>query len=147
MLNYYHIEFLNHLISNNVDFLVIGGQARKILTPLHVTSDLDIWLDIDSGNKDRSSRALQKWKEKHPTHSSADFTTPLRPKVQIHFPEIDITGLKAAMGIDILTSIEGMSFHECMEHAITTRIKSIEIKSLCDHHLKHASDLRKNSSH
>ena len=119
-LNEYHMQFLRLLVDHSVRFLIVGGQARAVHHGAP-TRDLDLWLDISNENRPASDLALLSWATKYPRHSAADFTPPLplRPDVQIKFPDDEVLYLGAdgqpkeigpADCIDLLTSIGPADF-------------------------------------
>lgn len=145
MLNGYHLKFLRHLIKCGVRFLIVGGQARNLLFGTH-TKDLDVWVDLSDSNRPVLDDALIAWAEEHPSHTRLSWTTPLqlRPRVQIKFPDQyamymsesnEIVEIKLEDGIDVLTSLSGLDFNECMDRSIVHRTSVGEVRHLC------ASDL------
>lgn len=145
LLNEYHLQFLRLLVSRDVRFLIIGGQARA----LHhgtVTRDLDVWVDIESANRPKLDLALIAWATEHPAHSAANFAPPLplRPGVQIKVPDADALFLgsdgepheiKPADGIDVLTSVGSSDFADFHRRAEWREIAGIRLPVLA------ASDL------
>lgn len=134
------------LVDNGVAFIIIGGQAQKLINATHRTRDLDIWVRL-SGEDDNPglSRALIAWIKDHRQHSSINVAKPLEltPNLQIHFPESDgvcfrnedneICSIDAADGIDVLTSVGSFEFDEFYARAVD--IGFMQVRSLC------ASDL------
>lgn len=53
------IEFLNLLISEKVEYLVVGRYAVTYHGHPRVTDDLDIWIAISSSNADKIVKALK----------------------------------------------------------------------------------------
>jgi hypothetical protein len=126
-LNEYHLQFLDLIVQRGVRFLIIGGQARAVHEG-STTRDLDLWVDISARNRPALDLALITWATEHPLHSSGNFSfpLPLRPGVQIKFPEDDVLYLDAsnepaAIGpldcVDILTSIGAACFCEFYDRA------------------------------
>ena len=153
MLNDYHIQFCITSVRYNVRFLIVRGQARWLINNAHQTRDLDIWVSIAEADKLKLENALIAWAQEHPQHSNQNWTPPLplRPKVQIAFPENDgvwymdrsraLRGISTADGIDVLTSIEGMDFDECLRRAGTREVDDIPV------YVMSAADLDNASKH
>jgi hypothetical protein len=129
LLSQYHRKFLRLLRSKDVDFLIIGGQAKfmHFATP---TRDLDIWAPVGGANSDKLENALKCWITDHPQHNDsiayASGPLNLRRNMQIHIPMCDAwfigdggesLEIKSSDGIDILTSISDMNFDECFARA------------------------------
>ena len=135
VLNEYQIQFLHHLVGHNVVFMIVRGQARRLNNNAHQTRDLDIWVSISDKDKPALERALIEWAREHPRHTNQNWSAPLplRPKVQIAFPEsdevwyMDRTGalreISTADRIDVLTSLEGMVFDECFKRAVSHEVE------------------------
>ena len=155
MLAPYHRKFLRHLLANNVRFIIVGGQARRIINPSHHTIDLDIWARLsDDCDKLKLARALVAWINEHPQHSSINIaqSLDLRHNCQIHFPEFDgvcflddshlIQRIDAADGVDLLTSIAGLDFDDCVTRATSIEIEDIRVISLAAADLHRAIEAR-----
>jgi hypothetical protein len=138
LLNEYQIQFLRLLVAHGVRFLIIGGQARHIYSKAP-TRDLDIWADILDASKNALENALVEWSSTHPNHSDSriEKPAPLRPGVQIKFPDADaayldskgtLQTITASDGIDILTSIGHAIFTEYYERAATTEVNGITVR-------------------
>jgi hypothetical protein len=139
--NEYHIQFLEFFILRDIRFLIIGGQARAVHDG-SPTKDLDIWIDISADNRPAVDLALIAWAAKYPMHSTADLSQsplPLRPGVQIKFPDDDVFYLGAdgepnevgpADCIDILTSIGSDDFVEYYDRADWREIKGLRLPIL-----------------
>jgi hypothetical protein len=127
MLNDYHSQFLTHFNRLEVRYLVIGGQARNYYMGT-ATKDLDLWVTTECPFRHILERALLEWIKQYPLHSIyiRDPPLPLKEGLQIKLPDADAwfinssgEGQKISVedGIDILTSIEGLSFEECHSRA------------------------------
>jgi hypothetical protein len=136
MLNDYHIQFLHHFVRHNVDFLIVGGQARWLSDRAHKTRDLDLWVSIAEVDKPNLERTLVVWSGQHPAHTAVPLQAPLplRPGCQIAFPDCDgvayidrsgvIQELSTADRIDVLTS------------------EGVEVRVMCAPDLEKAGRLR-----
>lgn len=140
-LNEYHLQFLRMFAGRGVRFLIIGGQARAVHhgTP---TRDLDIWIDISNLNRPAVDFALCAWATEHPTHSHQLFPStplPLRPDVQIKFPDGEVLYLGAdgepkkigpADCIDVLSSIGAVDFAAHYDRADLPEIAGLRLPFL-----------------
>jgi hypothetical protein len=139
----YQIQFLHHLVSYDVAFLIVRGQARWLADRSHKTRDLDVWVSIADEDKPNLESALIKWGRQHPAHTNVSWQAPLplRPKVQIAFPQYDGVGyvdrageiqeLSTADRIDVLTSLEGMDFKECFERSVQHHVDGVVVHAMC----------------
>jgi hypothetical protein len=154
VLNDYHIQFLQHLVRHDVSFLIVRGQARRFINSAHQTRDLDIWVSIADKDKPALERALIEWASKNPQHTNRNWASPLplRPKVQIAFPEndgvwyMDRTGalqeISTVDRIDVLTSLVGMEFEECLKRAVAREIEGVTVHAMCAGDLDVAAEHR-----
>ena len=154
MLSQYHEMFLENFHRHNVEYLVIGGQAKAFHNQSK-TCDLDVWAHLDEGNSERLRRALKKWIVKYPTHNTGinvkEGQLVLKPKVQITFPTADVWYLNKQDeqikigqkdGIDILTSVGEMSFADCYSRSSLSKIGEIIIRYLSVEDLALADGVR-----
>jgi hypothetical protein len=154
VVNEYHIQFLRHLARHGVRFLIVGGQARWLADRSHVTRDLDVWVSIATSDKPALEQALVAWSREHPAHTAVPLQAPLplRLGVQIAFPDcdgvlyLDRTGemreLSTADRIDVLTSLAGMDFEECLARSVGHDVEGATVRALCDSDLDKAAQLR-----
>ena len=154
MLNDYHIQFLHHFVRHNVDFLIVGGQARWLSDRAHKTRDLDLWVSIAEVDKPNLERALVVWSGQHPAHTAVPLQAPLplRSGRQIAFPDCDgvaymdrsgvIQELSTDDRIDVLTSLAGMEFAESFERSVQHEIEGVAVRALCASDLEKAGRLR-----
>lgn len=154
MLNDYHIQFLHLLVRRNVKFLVVGGQARWLLNRVQQTRDLDVWMSVAEADKPALEQALVAWSAAHPAHTAMPLQAPLplRPGVQIAFPDCDgvaymvrtgqIQELSVRDRIDVLTSLAGMEFEECFARGVQYDIDGVAVRALCKSDLDQAALLR-----
>jgi len=141
MLNDYHIQFLHHLVHHDVTFLIVRGQARWLINSVHRTRDLDIWVSIADKDKPSLERALIEWGREHLQHTNWNSPLPLRPMVQIAFPQFDgvwymdrrgaLREIPTADMIDVLTSLVGMDFEQCMERALSRDVEGVTVHAMC----------------
>ena len=154
MLNEYHIQFLHHFVRHDVSFLIVRGQARKLINSAHQTRDLDVWVSIADTHRPALELALIEWASKNPQHTNQNWSSPLplRPKVQIAFPEnnevwyMDRSGELKEIGtadrVDVLTSIVGMDFEECSKRAVACQVEGVTVHAMCAADLDVAAEHR-----
>jgi hypothetical protein len=140
-LNEYHLQFLKRVLDHKCRFLIIGGQARSIYEAT-ITRDLDVWVDISNSNRPVLELTLTSWAADHRAHSSVDFSQrplPLRPGVQIKFPDADALFLGAdgtlkrigpADCVDILMSVGSADFAEYYDRAEWRNVDGLHLPFL-----------------
>ena len=96
-------EFVSLLNAHGVEYLVVGGYALAVHGHPRFTGDLDIWLQRTPVNTERTLSALQAFGFGSLQISAADLMQP-DAVVQLGFPP---------GRIDLLTSIDGVSFDTC----------------------------------
>ena len=72
MINAYHANFLRCLSGLEVEFLVIGGQARE----RHggsASTDLDLWVNHSKENLDRFCKVFDEWLRNFRHHVSSKY--------------------------------------------------------------------------
>ena len=115
MLNPDYKEILSILQSNNVEFLLVGAYALAIHGFPRATGDIDIFVKPDNDNAEKLYRALK------------IFGTPLRNISPVDFisPGIVLQIGVAPRRIDIITSIDGLTFDEA-----SVGVEKIQIEDL-----------------
>lgn len=96
-------EFIELLIKNKVEYLIVGGYAVGIHGHPRYTGDLDIWLNPTSQNAVRILKSVNEFGFSSFKLSIEDFTKPGNV-IQLGYPPLRI---------DLLTEIDGVSFEEC----------------------------------
>lgn len=96
-------DLLKLLADYEVKYLVVGGYAVMHYAEPRYTKDLDIWIEANPENGERIFKALKEFGAPLTGLTSKDFSEP---------------GYFYKMGnppvrVDILMSIEGLSFQEC----------------------------------
>lgn len=114
-------EMLSTLSGEGVEFLVVGAHALAAHGLPRATKDLDLWVGPGAGNAARAWRAL------------AEFGAPLD---QIDRADLERPGTIFQIGvpphrIDVLTSIDGVSFPEAWARRASFRFHDLEIPVLC----------------
>ena len=141
LLNPYHLKFLHRLVDHGVTFLIIGGQARRLINPDHDTKDLDIWVRIEREDRPKLTAVVDGWAREHPMHAlHIGAGRNWRPGVQVKLPDgdgvwfMDRSGSTREVGmkdgIDVLTSLHDLNFDACMRRARQNDIDGIKVFSL-----------------
>lgn len=125
MLNPDFRDILSALHAENVEFLVVGSYAVAVHGRARATEDLDIWVRPSASNSERVMRALLRFGAPTTMLSAKDFET---------------DGLVFQMGnppwrIDILTSIDAVSFEEAWTERQQWTVEGLNIPVLSRRHL------------
>lgn len=112
MLNKDFKEFIELLQSNSVEFLVVGAHALAVHGRPRYTGDIDIWVRPEPSNFARLIRALDAFGFAALGVSAEDFMAP-QAMVQLGYPPARI---------DLLTSIDGVTFEDCFAHRLDVMI-------------------------
>lgn len=99
-------EFIELLIKNKVEYLVVGGYAVGIHGHPRYTGDLDIWLNASRPNAERILQAVNEFGFSSFNLTRDDFTKPDNV-IQLGYPPLRI---------DLLTQIDGVTFEECFSN-------------------------------
>ena len=102
------IEFLKLLNANAVEYLLVGGFAVAIHGYPRATADIDVWVARDKANAERLVVALREFGFGVPELNSALF---------IEANTIVRMG-NAPMRIELLTTIDGVEFGDCVQRSI-----------------------------
>jgi len=121
-------ELLQLLNSKKIEYLVIGGYAVAFHGHPRATGDLDIWIAISKDNAVKMVEALKEFGFDAPSLKDEIF---LEKDKNIRMGE-------EPLRIEILTSIDGVEFHECYKNKKTVIIDDIEINFIS------LQDLKKN---
>ena len=112
MLNKDFKEFIELLQLNAVEFLVVGAHALAVHGRPRYTGDIDIWVKPEPNNFARLIKALDAFGFAALGVSAEDFMAP-QAMVQLGYPPARI---------DLLTSIDGVTFEECFAHRLDVMI-------------------------
>lgn len=119
-------DFLRLLNKHQVIYLIVGGYAVMKYTEPFYTKDIDIWIDATPDNATRTYQAL------------LEFGTPMAD-LSVH----DLTqqhivfqfGMAPAR-VDLMTSIDAVTFSEAWKHRVQTNLDVIPISIISLEHLK-----------
>ncbi len=96
-------EFIELLIKNKAEYLIVGGYAVGIHGHPRYTGDLDIWLNPTKKNAALILKSVNEFGFSSFNLATEDFTKPGNV-IQLGHPPLRI---------DLLTEIDGVSFKEC----------------------------------
>jgi hypothetical protein len=108
-------EFVELLIKNKAEYLIVGGYAVGIHGHPRYTGDLDIWLNPTSENAKRILDCVNEFGFSSYGLTASDFTKEGNV-VQLGYPPLRI---------DLLTNIDGVTFDDCFKNR-----KVLEIDNL-----------------
>src|SRR5690606_17269630 len=108
-------EFVELLIKNKVEYLIVGGYAVGIHGHPRYTGDLDIWLNPTTENAEKILKCVNDFGFSSFKLSIADFTKE-GSVIQLGYPPLRI---------DLLTTIDGVTFDTCFKNK-----KEVEIDEL-----------------
>ncbi len=101
-------EFLRLLNEHRVDYLLVGGFAVAIHGYPRATADLDVWVARRRENASRVVAALRQFGSDLPELTEDLFLEPDR---------IVRMG-RAPLRIEVLTTIDGVTFEDCVSRAL-----------------------------
>ena len=107
-------EFLKLFNLKKVEYLVIGGYAVGYYGYPRPTGDLDIWISNAPDNAERAREALEEF----------GFTCPI--DVLLNDNEVARMGIPP-FRIEVLTTIDGVSFSECYSERVTADVSGVEM--------------------
>ena len=108
-------EFVELLIKNKAEYLIVGGYAVGIHGYPRYTGDLDIWLNPTPENAKSIVKTVNEFGFSSFNLTESDFTKPGNV-VQLGYPPLRI---------DLLTEVDGVTFEECFINR-----KEVEIDNL-----------------
>jgi len=109
----------------DVEYMVVGAYALAAHGLVRATGDIDLWIECSEKNSERVIKAL------------AIFGAPLS---ELTHEDLKTPGLIFQIGvapnrIDILTSIDGVEFHEARSSCKKIEIENLEIPIISRTHL------------
>lgn len=102
-------EFLRLLNEHAVEYLLVGGFAVAIHGYPRATADIDVWISRDKANANRIVAALTEFGFDVPELTSSLFVE----------PDTIVRMGSPPMRIELLTTLDGVEFGECVSRAIT----------------------------
>jgi hypothetical protein len=116
-------EFLRLLASNRVEYLLIGGYAVGYYGYPRPTGDMDIWIGISPDNSRRVVTALREFGFAAPIEKFLEENSVVRMGVP-------------PFRLEILTTIDGVSFPECYAARNTVNIDEVDVNLINLQHLR-----------
>ncbi|RYY48878.1 MAG: hypothetical protein EOO06_08915 [Chitinophagaceae bacterium] len=118
-------EFIELLIKNKAEYLIVGGYAVGIHGHPRYTGDLDIWLNPTQHNAELILKTVNEFGFSSFKLSPEDFTKPGNV-IQLGYPPLRI---------DLLTEIDGVTFEECFENRKEITIDNLQVNFIGYHDL------------
>ena len=111
-------EFLQLLQSKEIEYLVVGGYAVGYHGHPRATGDMDVWIAIHEQNASRLVDALEEF----------GFAQPgLRKELFLEKEKVIRMGVPP-MRLEILTSIDGVTFEECYTRQVVADFGDVQVK-------------------
>src|SRR6187455_3063392 len=118
-------EFIELLIKNNAEYLIVGGYAVAVHGHPRYTGDLDIWLNPTLQNAQLILKSVNDFGFSSFKLSIEDFTKPGNV-IQLGYPPLRI---------DLLTEIDGVAFNECFKNRKEVTIDHLTVNFIGYHDL------------
>lgn len=113
-------EFIESLNKNKVEYLIVGGYAVIFHGYVRYTGDIDFWVGTSEGNAQKLIKALKDFGFSISNLDSSDFQK----------EDVVVQLGRPPLRIDILTSVTGLSFEECLNKAQSIEVDDIKINFL-----------------
>ncbi len=110
-------EFIELLIKNKAEYLIVGGYAVGIHGHPRYTGDLDIWLNPTLQNAAQILKSINEFGFSSFKLTIEDLTKPGNV-IQLGHPPFRI---------DLLTEIDGVTFEECFINRKEVKIEDIKV--------------------
>jgi hypothetical protein len=110
-------EFIELLIKNKAEYLIVGGYAVGIHGHPRYTGDLDIWLNTTPENAEKILQSVNQFGFSSFKLSKEDFIKPGNV-IQLGYPPLRI---------DLLTEIDGVTFQECYKNRKEVLIENMQV--------------------
>lgn len=125
MLNPDFRDILFALHAEQAEFLVIGSYAVAVYGRARATEDIDIWVRPSEANSDRVMRALLRFGAPTSMLTTKDFQA----------EDVVFQMGNPPWRIDLLTSIDGVSFDEAWKERQEWPVEGLAIPIISRHHL------------
>jgi phage replication-related protein YjqB (UPF0714/DUF867 family) len=110
-------EFIALLNKNKVEYLIVGGYAVGLHGYPRYTGDIDIWIKTNEVNSEMMVKILGEFGFNSYDIKKEDFLK-LDNVIQLGYPPYRI---------DLIMSIDGVTFDECYANRVKKEIDEIEI--------------------
>lgn len=118
-------EFVQLLIANKVDYLIVGGYAVGFHGYPRYTGDLDIWLNQTLPNSKKILQCVNEFGFSSVGLTVEDFMKK-GSVIQLGYPPLRI---------DILSQIDGVHFEECFKNKVEVEIDELKVNFISYHDL------------
>ncbi len=117
MLNQDFKEFIQLLNDNQVHYLVVGGYAVALHGYPRYTKDIDIWIELTQENANHIVETLAQFGFAALGLKESDFLVEDQV-IQLGY---------APNRIDIITTLSGITFHECYDKRLSVEIDGVNV--------------------
>ena len=119
-------EFVELLIKNDVQYLIVGGYAVALHGHPRYTKDLDVWICVSESNAEKLISTLKEFGFNELSLKPEDFLK-LGNVIQLGYPP---------NRIDLLTSADGVDFDTCYKSRVEVDIEGIVVNFIDLENLK-----------
>ena len=110
-------EFIELLIKNKAEYLIVGGYAVGVHGHPRYTGALDIWLNPSQQNAELILKSVSEFSFSSFNLTVSDFTKPGNV-IHLGYPPLRI---------DLLTAIDGVTFEECFQNMRQVAIGNLSV--------------------
>ncbi len=110
--------FLQRFNGLNVDVLLIGGRAMKMLGMSRDTEDYDYWVNINKSNYESVYETVIEMLGYAPNFRSEQL---LKPKKKLPLPG----------NVEVITSVDNLAFQDIFSRSIHGKLEGEEVKYPC----------------
>ena len=110
-------EFIALLNKSKIEYLIVGGYAVGLHGYPRYTGDIDIWIKTNEANSEKMVKILNEFGFNSYDIKKEDFLK-LDNVIQLGYPPYRI---------DLIMSIDGVTFDECYANRVKKEIDEIEI--------------------
>ena len=119
-------EFLELLVTNRVEYLLVGGFAVSYYGYIRTTADIDLWVAVSPENASNLVRAIREFGFRSPDLQESLFLLENK-MIRLGNPPFRI---------GILTGISGVGFDECYRQRTIGTIDGVETQIISLKHLR-----------
>lgn len=110
-------EFVQLLIKNQVEYLIVGGYAVSIHGYPRYTGDLDIWINSTDSNAQKVLSCIKEFGFSSSELTESDFTKKYGI-IQLGYPPVRI---------DIINNVDGVNFEECFQKKSIIEVENLQV--------------------
>lgn len=110
-------EFVQLLIKNQVEYLIVGGYAVSIHGYPRYTGDLDIWINSTDSNAQKVLSCIKEFGFSSCELTESDFTKKYGI-IQLGYPPVRI---------DIINNVDGVNFEECFQKKSIIEVENLQV--------------------